>query len=151
MSNVFRYSDILHSLIALEVAGNLLYTELAEQAKTLEIRKLMLLLADQEKHHKAMYEAMLGEDLVRAEGEGEEAAYIEALISTVTQNIQSVEAASDMRVALRAAKQLEMDTILLLNELKAVVRIGVERIHGLINEERKHLKLIYDLEKELGL
>lgn len=151
MSNVFRYSDILHSLIALEVAGNLLYTELSEQAKSLEIQKLMRLLADQEKHHKAMYEAMLGEDLVRTEGSDEEAAYIEALIATVTDNIKHAEAASEMRLALKAAKQLEMDTILLLNELKAVIRVGVDKIHGLINEERKHLKLIYDLEKELGL
>lgn len=151
MSNVFRYSDILHTLIALEVAGNLLYTELAEQAKSLEIRKLMLLLADQEKHHKAMYEAILGEDLMRAEEDGEEAAYIEALISTVTENIQSVKMASDLKVALKSAKQLEMDTILLLNELKLVIKVGVEKIHNLVNEERKHLKLIYDLEKEMGL
>lgn len=151
MSNVFRYSDILHTLIALEVAGNLLYTELAEEAKTIEIRKLMLLLADQEKHHKAMYEAMLGEDLIRPEGESEEAAYIEALISTVTENIQSVNAVSDLKMALKSAKQLEMDTILLLNELKLVVKVGVEKIHQLVNEERKHLKLIYDLEKEMGL
>lgn len=151
MSNVFRYTDMLHTLIALEVAGNQLYSKLAEEATTLEIRKLMLLLADQEMHHKAVYESMLGEDHTEVAVQTDEGAYIEALISTVTENIAAVQVAADLQLSLKAAKQLEMDTILMLNEVKQVMTYSAEKVHLLINEERKHLKLIYDLEKEMGL
>lgn len=145
MREVFVLEDILNALIELEVYGDKLYTNLADNAKDLETKNLFTELADQEMKHKAIYEKFKDELVFKSDINEDYQAY---LISLVKSNVNI----SDLKIkaytydqALNIGIQLEKDTIIFLNELNGIIEPAQSAIKDLIDEEKKHLMILLQL------
>lgn len=149
MAEQFMYEDILNTLIELETRGGALYEKLSETAQTMEARNLFKFLAGQEDNHRKIYMGLKKETYERETLTEEYSGYLNALLDQAFESLLEVEAeAHNLGTAVKKAKQIEMETLVLLSEFK---RLIPESQHGqidpLMDEERRHLKLLYDLEK----
>lgn len=150
MAELFMYEDILNTLIELETRGVALYSKLADNAATLEVQKLMAFLSGQEHQHQLFYEG-LKKQLVSHEVTSEEYnAYIEALLDqTYSLLLEAEEEGLAYNVAIKKAKSIEMATLVLLNEFKKMMAVSMQpKIELLMDEERRHLQLLYTLENK---
>lgn len=150
MAELFMYEDILNTLIELETRGVALYSKLADNAATLEVQKLMTFLSGQEHQHQLFYEG-LKKQLVFHETTSEEYnAYIEALLDqTYSLLLEAEEEGLAYNVAIKKAKSIEMATLVLLNEFKKMMSVSLQpKIELLMDEERRHLQLLYTLENK---
>lgn len=149
MAETFTYEDILNTLIELETKGNLIYTELSKNAPNLETQKLFLFLAEQELAHKDFYTNLKADTYTQEVVDPEYQDFVEALLDHTVKSIQEAEEHIDqLPMAVRKAKHIEMETLVLLNELKKLLGDHIHvRVDRLMDEERRHLKLLYDIEK----
>lgn len=150
MAEIFVYEDILNTLIELETRGGALYSKLATAADALEVQKLMLFLSEQEHQHQLFYESLKMKIIPHESASDEYNAYIEALLDqTYSLLLDAEEDGLAYNLAIKKAKSIEMATLVLLNEFKKMMTASMEpKIDILMNEERRHLQLLYTLEKK---
>lgn len=148
MAEQFLYEDILNTLIELETRGTALYSKLADHAATLETRKLFEFLSGQEDIHRGIYMGLKKDTYDREEVDEDYRGYMTALLDQVFESLLDVETESyHLGSALKKAKHIEMETLVLLSEFKRwLPTVQHDRIDQLMDEERKHLKLLYELE-----
>lgn len=149
MAEQFLYEDILNTLIELETRGTVLYSKLAENAVNLETRQLFEFLSGQEDIHRGIYMGLKKDVYDREDVTEDYKGYVAALLEQAFDSLLDVEAVSqDLSMAIKKAKHIEMETLVLLSEFKRLLPdIQHEHIDHLMDEERKHLKLLYDLER----
>ncbi len=150
MAEIFMYEDILNTLIELETRGAAVYSKMATVADSLEVQKLMMFLSEQEHQHQMFYESLKNQITPRESTSDEYNAYIEALLDqTYSLLLDAEEEGLPYGLAIKKAKSIEMATLVLLNEFKKMVANSMEpKIEILMNEERRHLQLLYSLEKK---
>ena len=150
MAELFVYEDILNTLIELETRGAALYAKLATLADSLEVQKLMLFLSEQEHQHQLFYEGLKKQITAHEAASDEYNAYIEALLDqTYSLLLDAEKEGLAYQLAVKKAKSIEMATLVLLNEFKKMMANSMaEKIELLMDEERRHLRLLYSLEKK---
>jgi len=150
VAETFMYEDILNTLIELETRGVALYSKLAKAADSLEVEKLMLFLSEQEHQHQLFYESLKKQIIPHELTSDEYNAYIEALLDqTYSLLLDAEEEGLAYNLAIKKAKSIEMATLVLLNEFKKMMAHSMEpKIELLMDEERRHLQLLYSLEKK---
>lgn len=150
MAEIFMYEDILNTLIELETRGVALYSKLAAAAGSLEVQKLMAFLSEQEHQHQIFYEGLKKQIIPHESTSDEYNAYIEALLDqTYSLLLEAEEEGLEYGLAIKKAKSIEMATLVLLNEFKKMMDgTMAPKIELLMNEERRHLQLLYSLEKK---
>lgn len=150
MAEIMMYEDILNTLIELETRGVALYSKLAAAADSLEVQKLMAFLSQQERQHQLFYENLKRQIVLHETPSEEYYAYLEALLDqTYHLLLEAEEEGLIYSVAIKRAKSIEMATLVLLNEFKKIMDSSMEvKIDVLMNEERRHLQLLYSLEKK---
>lgn len=150
MAEIFMYEDILNTLIELEARGVVLYSKLASAADLLEVQKLMVFLSQQERQHQLFYEGLKKQISLHESPSEDYLAYLEALLDqTYSVLLEAEEEGLTYSVAIKRAKSIEMATLVLLNEFKKIMDPLLEsKIDALMDEERRHLQLLYSLEKK---
>lgn len=150
MAEIIMYEDILNTLIELETRGVALYAKLAQKADSLDVQKLMLFLSEQEHQHQLFYESLKSKISPHESTSDEYNAYIEALLDqTYSLLLEAEEEGLAYNLAVKKAKSIEMATLVLLNEFKKMMAHSMEpKIELLMDEERRHLQLLYSLEKK---
>lgn len=147
MTETFKLEDVLNVLINLETQGNVNYTHLAKNSNNPVLHGFFDQLADQELHHKAIYEGFK-KDFVHVEQNEvtpEYAEYVQVLLENCIRFLNGKATSTDLLDSYDLAITLEKDTILLLNELKCLIPSSFHgKIDTLINEERGHLKFLYE-------
>lgn len=148
MSVQFSLEDLLQVLIALEQNGAALYSQLSQNAKDLETMKLFAHLSEQEKHHQELYESWKEAHFEAQPIDAEYAQYLTVLVKETFKVLETAKSASfDFHAALTLAKTMEKDTLLFLSECNRLTGgRKKELIEQIKDEERKHLKLLYELE-----
>lgn len=145
MQEIFELEDILNALIALEETGNVLYGNLAAKATDLPTRELFTELADQEMHHKHIYESFKGQLTFKHGIQDDYQDYLQQLVKSNIGIGETAVKSYSYQEALNIGIGLEKDTILFLNELKAIITSSIDQIDVLIAEERKHLSILMAL------
>lgn len=150
MAEIFLYEDILNTLIDLESRGVALYSKLAKKAETLEVQKLMHFLSEQEHQHQLFYENLKKQIVPHEATTDDYHAYIEALLDqTYSLLLDAEEEGLAYSKAIKKAKSIEMATLVLLNEFKKLMSVAMNsKIESLMDEERKHLQLLFSMEKD---
>jgi rubrerythrin len=143
----FTVEDVFNVLIALEKSGSVLYMHLSDTAQDLETMKLFKHLSEQELQHQALYESWKSERFETVELEMEYTEYLSALVKETFRVLESAHSDTiDYANGLQLAKSLEKDTLIFLSECDRL--LGGKKqslIEKIKNEERKHLKLLYEL------
>ena len=143
MNETYGLDDLLNTLVQLEEAGNRIYTQLAASATEARNRELFERLAAQELLHRTTYIAMRDERDFEVTPDAEYLDYIGVLIQST---FHLVSKPVDRTDALATGIQLEKDTLLFLNEVYNLIGATYgSRIKIIMNEERKHLKLLLGL------
>jgi len=150
VAEIFMYEDILNTLIELETRGAALYSKLASTADSLEVQKLMAFLSEQEHQHQLFYEGLKKQIIPHESASEEYHDYLEALLDqTYSLLLEAEEEGLVYGLAIKKAKSIEMATLVLLNEFKKMMDTSMtSKIELLMNEERRHLQLLYSLEKK---
>ncbi len=147
MSEKFILEDLLNALIELEDTGNKLYAELSEKVENKEVADLFSLLARQELKHKELYESYKSKLVTKENVDEEYLSYIKVMLKKNVKFLNTVVVPEDMEASVCQSVQLEKDTILFLLEMKKIIEDHhQDEIDKVIDEERKHLKYLYELE-----
>lgn len=154
MSETFRLTDLLNSLVLLEQAGQRLYLALAERhAAQPELRRIFTELAGWEKQHEALY-ARLGaetadpaDDDEASPADPEYGDYLRTLMEGALHLAERDGAGcGGMRAALHAALGLEKDTLLFLAEvIPHLSAAHAATVAAVMREERRHAVIIHNL------
>ena len=146
MNELFVLEDVLNVLIELETKGNFNYSFMARQTENPKLHDFFEILANQELKHKAIYEGYK-QEFVTFEHSQVTQEYKEYMSVLLKNTIRMLEKTADLNDILQSydmAITLEKDTILLLIEMKHLIPASRhEEIEKLINEERQHLKFLY--------
>ncbi len=147
MSIPFSLEDLLQVLIALEQNGAAIYSQLSKDAKDIETMKLFAHLSEQEKQHQLLYESWSEAHFDSQPIDAEYAQYLTVLVKETFKVLETVGTASlDYHAGLALAKTLEKDTLLFLSECNRLVSGNNKaQIEQIKDEERRHLKLLYEL------
>lgn len=146
MHEIFALEDVLNVLIELETKGNENYSYMATQTNNIKLHEFFEILAKQELKHKAIYEEYKNEFVTYTLSDLtlEYKEYMEVLLKNSIRMLQKSIDLNDLLLCYDMAITLEKDTILLLIELKNLVPKSKHNdIEQLINEERQHLKFLY--------
>lgn len=146
MNETFQLEDVLNVLIELETQGNQNYLLMASQTDDPKLGSFFEILANQEIKHKAIYEGFKKEfvNFKHSEITDEYQEYISVLLESTIRFIEKHSDINDLLLSYDMAITLEKDTILMLNEFKNFIpKSRHEDIDKLMNEERTHLKWLY--------
>jgi len=146
MYETFQMEDLFNVLIELETQGSENYEFLASQTDDQRMIGFFLNLAKQELRHKVIYEGYKKEFVVFEESQvsSEYKEYMSVLLHNSISILNQKEVSTDSLIAYDMAITLEKDTILFLSEMKNVIPASMhEKIDILIDEERQHLKFLY--------
>jgi len=157
MVTFFTADELLDIAVGIEKNGQAFYKSLADRASTESARSMYRFLADEEKHHEAVFERMRkdGIKIMPPESyQGEYMTYLKSLVdSLVFQSPQSTRAsrkAGSEIEALITGIQAEKDSILfygeMLNLSKETDRTTLENI---IKEEKSHLQQLSEMKAYL--
>ncbi len=140
MQGEYILEGMLNALIQMEDAGDTLYKSMSKNSEDPELKRVFDILANQESHHKHMYESYKN-ILTPQEGADEiRLTYLDKLIEKKVSFMKMNDIPEDMTSAVKLAKQFEEDTIMLLEEMKTLIYPKFHsEIDILIEEERKHL------------
>jgi len=151
---VYAGTEIVDIAKQIERMGEAFYEEALRRLKDAKIRELFTFLRDEERRHVGVFEALL-EKVGDAAGEWrrdeEYLAYMRALAQNrVFPDIGAVRAAvkqlPDEGAAIRYALDFEKDSILLLHELRTMVREEEQKtVDLLIAEEQSHVRALQSL------
>lgn len=146
MNETFRLEDVLNVLIELETLGNKNYLFMAGQTENPKLHDFFEILANQELKHKAIYESFKKEFINFEHNEVTEEyhEYMRVLLENSIRILNKIGDINDLLLSYDMAITLEKDTILMLIEFKNLIPETYHKdIDKLINEERAHLKFLY--------
>ena len=147
MSEKFILEDLLNALIELESTGNKLYTELSERVDNKEVADLFALLARQELKHKEIYSGYKSSLVAKEKVDEAYLSYVKVMLEKNIKFLSTKMVPEDLHGSVCQAVQLEKDTILFLLEMKKVIEDHHQKeIDEIIDEERKHLQYLYELD-----
>lgn len=153
----FDIAELVQLAVNDEAPGVAFYTALASKAQSPEIKRMFSDLADQERYHQRRFEEML----VSLTGEGAaqpteaDRNYLEALTSLLafpdTDSARRMAAGCvDDDAAVELATLFERDTLLLMQEMKALVpEKDHDVLEQLIDEERAHVVVLTQAARRL--
>jgi rubrerythrin len=163
MSIVFSADEIIGMAVEIERNGRKFYTRGAEIVSEPEVKKLMTDLANWEKGHEHLFQALRDElsDEERAstafDPDGEMELYLKAMAGdhVFTKKSAAAELIADGTSAediLRTAMDMEREAILFFVMMKHSVpgRLGPDKVEALIREEMSHVIYIQKLLEALG-
>lgn len=138
---------IVDLMMKIERLGDEMYRRLMEQAQTEELKSLFFDLAGQEQEHYRIYEklreGLLAEGLPKLDEERE--TYLNQLIKDTLLVLDSGRTITTMEEGIKHALRMEKETILMLYELKALVREEhYPVLDKIIEEEQKHFLWIME-------
>jgi len=147
MSEKIMLEDVLDALIELEEAGSQLYSELSRSVNNEEMADLFQHFSEQEREHKETYQCFKLSLTSRNVDDEEFISYMKIMLQKQIEFLSETNRPETIQEALCQALRLEKDTIYFLLEMKELVEVfHQEEINEIINEERKHLKHLYELE-----
>ena len=148
MSPLFHVAELVRIGVEDEKTGVAFYTTLAEKTQNPELRETYKSLAEQERHHQQRFEKML-DDLGNVQPTesypGEYVSYLRAMLDSrafpdVASGETMAQDCADDAAALALAIRFERDTLILLGELRGLVREKDRApVDALAREERGHL------------
>ena len=153
-------SEVLQMAVEIEKKGKAFYDGLAETVKDDKARDMFRFLSDEEIKHQIFFQQML-ESIETVEpaspyDNADVKQYFRALIErrifpSESEGGMLKEYLDDLVVATRIAISMEKDSILFYYEIKPVVQ---EKDHSvldkIINEEKKHIKILAEFAEELS-
>lgn len=158
MADFFSKGEVVHIGVEIEVNGRDFYNEVLKKAKTEKVKDMFSFLAKEEEKHIEVFKKILSEveSFKPKEAFNEEYfSYIRALSKehVFTQKNKGKEIAKKIKTSKQAidlAIGFEKDSILFYVEMKNFVPENDHRIiDRLIEEERKHLKLLSEIKETL--
>ncbi len=150
----FAPDDILRLAVKIEANGGDFYRKVALNYKEKEIKELFNTLAQEEDKHKVFFEDILSnledKDYIDIYNDGEYQKYInsmanETILTKAEISKKLKDGFKDIKDVFDFALKLEEDSILFYSELKSSILKGENTLSRIINEERKHFKMIADL------
>jgi rubrerythrin len=152
---VFTAAEALEMAKQIERNGEVFYTAAAEGAPDADIRELFEDLAEEERAHYEVFQAMLegldsSAELPGVEQE-EYQAYVSAALDSAVfagpdKALAVAKEAVDRVTALRAAMGFEKDTMLFYYDLREMVSESQrDTVSGVIREEKRHLQRLASL------
>lgn len=159
MGEMFEVAELVRVAVEDEKSGVAFYSALAEQTRQQELKKVFADLAEQERYHQKRFEEMLqslGDYKAPERYSGEYASYLRALTTdrafpdeSTAQRLAG-ECADDL-AALELATRFERDTLILMQEMRALVPEKDRAIvDELADEERTHLVTLTQAREKLG-
>lgn len=149
MSELILIEDILNALISLEEKGARNYDILAKNAESIETKNLFETLSIKEQEHKEIYKTFKKDHILTEEVNEEYSGYVDALLQNAFYEEIDFDLSYTFEEGLRYAMNLERDTIIFLNEIKAFAnKAYAQEIEQLKNEEKHHLKILNDIKKQ---
>lgn len=157
MGSQFEASDILEIAMRIEENGSAFYRFAVQLARDDEAKKMFEHLAAEEDNHKATFKGMLSKVETRVPPEtypGEYGAYLRnyadgSLIFTKEAMEAELASIKDTLSAINFAIRRELDSILYYHEIKGFIsKDQHEAIDAIINEERKHFKMLSKMRNE---
>lgn len=153
--NLFNASEIFQFAIKIEENGEQFYKAMMTRFDEEEIKDLFSYLADQERQHKKIFQAMLSEiesyeppESYPGEYFNYLRAYAEDLIFNLSQLDEEISSINDIFSALDAAIGKELDTILYYHEMiNAVPKEQTQQIEKIIAEERRHVVRLSEIKR----
>jgi len=147
MTEKFILEDLLNALIELETEGAQLYSELSEKVENQKVADLFSLLAKQEVKHKELYQSYKLKLIPRESVDEDYLSYIKVMLAKNVKFLNTAAAPENLEASVCQSVQLEKDTILFLLEMKKIIEDHhQDEIDQIIDEERKHLRYLYELE-----
>ncbi|MBN2222076.1 MAG: hypothetical protein JW708_07655 [Vallitaleaceae bacterium] len=146
MQEIFSLEDVLNVMISLEKNGSEHYLKMEENSKDLVAKALFSKLAKQEQIHQEIYSKMKEQSItfVHSEMEKEYQEYLNSLLEETIRFLQAPLVSFSAETGFEVAIQLEKDTLLLLAELKHIMKGQVTKeIDDIMDQERGHLKALY--------
>lgn len=154
MATALSGIEIVDIAKKIEACGQAFYDAAVEHVDDAEVRKLFTFLRNEERRHETEFETLLSH-VEEADGEWrdneEYVGYMRSLaeyrVFPDPEAARALVAAVDTPAsALRHAMNFEKDSILFLHEMRPIVREEDRRmVDRLLDEERKHLRLLSDL------
>ena len=140
MQGQYILEGMLNALIQMEDAGDALYKNLSEKVEDPDVSRIMETLANQEIHHKRMYESYKQILTPTDDLDDVKLASLEMLINNTVAFLSDTSIPDSIDEAIATATKFEEDTIHFLTEMKTLI---YPNFHGeidvLIGEEKKHL------------
>lgn len=146
MASFTNAADVIASAVEIERRGFAFYQQAAETAEAVEDKDFFTFMANEEKRHEKIFQAMLervgGLDLPAGSDEAEYLEYVDLLLDTHCLFI--AEQQEGLREnPLRQAIAFEKDTILFFNGMLRLVDPSEKpHIEACIAEEQRHLRLL---------
>lgn len=156
--SVFKMGEFIEMAIRDEETGAAFYDALVKVTKNEDVKKGCLRMADQERMHADRFRRMLsevGSEKPREEFAGQYEQYLDYLLTSrafptpedAARKVADFKSDID---ALRVAMQMEKDTLLFYDEIKALIPDTHRKyVADIILEERVHVSDIYALQKKL--
>jgi len=149
MQGEYILEGMLNALIQMEDAGDVLYKRMSEETEDPEVSRVFSILANQEVHHKHMYESYKGILTTKDPVDSVKLEYLDNLIAKTVTFLNEKKIPENIEAAIKRASQFEEDTIEFLSEMKTLIYPKFHsEIDILIEEERKHLDYLSRLTKE---
>lgn len=145
MQETFLLEDIINLLIDLETLGNIHYKALAQMTDHQEAKALFENLAKEELRHKSFYETFKQQKVVfsQAATNDDYKEYMEVLLKNTMTFLMVHRTFEHFDTGFEIAVTLEKETLHFLNEMREVLGNAYqEDIKQLIDEERRHLKIL---------
>jgi len=149
MQGEYILEGMLNALIQMEDAGDALYKRMSEETEDPDLSRVFSILANQEAHHKHMYESYKGILTAKDQVDSVKLEYLDSLIAKTVSFLNDENIPDNLDAAIQRATQFEEDTIQFLSEMKILIYPKFHsEIDILIEEERKHLDYLMRLRKE---
>lgn len=148
MAKMFDVAELVQVAVDDEKSGVAFYQALSAKTRHAQLKKTFATLADQERHHQKRFEGMLKElgDYKSPDSYADEyLTYVRALTSERAFPDEAVarrqaEQCPDDQAAIALALRFERDTLVLMNEMRGMVRQKDRPIvEQLIAEEQQHV------------
>jgi len=143
MQGQYILEGMLNALIKMEDEGDILYKALSEKVDDPKVARVMETLANQESHHKMMYESY--KKILTSNDALDEVklAYLDRLIEKTIVFLNDSKVPDSVEDAVAKATRFEEDTIEFLTQMKTLIYPQFHsEIDVLIGEERKHLEYL---------
>lgn len=156
MNNVFSPREIVELAIKIEENGKNFYSRMGEKVDNDEVKKLLLFLAEEEERHRAFFSTLLDEVSVPIveSYSGEFQAYMNALAKECVFTQELVEEYLNKEFKgvydlLSFALKIEKDSIILYQEMEQYLLKDKDKVKKIIDEERKHFVMIWEMRAKL--
>lgn len=141
--------DLLNIAVRVEADGFSYYKKM-ERKSTGKIKDFFAWLADQERDHEKIFKSMIdNSEENKGTSYNEALGYLNSYASiSIIPKLSREDVPVDFKEAVKAAMEVEKDSIVFYTELSELVPGYKEEFEKIINEERKHLKKLINLYEE---